>query len=153
MRRLLLALIVLSLTRPGALRADVITSTPGGFSTSESTQISSVPMAIFLAITGSLHAWWDPADTPEPLRHLKVAGSERGRFVNFSGGVGPLRGTTATATLTWTLTALRGRTRVEVTYQATGDPALGLATQALTVDAILTDQLQRLKRFVEAGRP
>lgn len=160
MRRLVLALIggplsllilLLILTEP--THADILSSTPAGFTTSDSTQVSSVPIAIFLAITGSLNAWWDPEDTAEPLRHLTVVQSERGRLVRMSGLVGPLRDTRARGTLAWTLTELRGRTRVEVRFEASGDPALRLDTMAPAVDALLTDQLQRLKRFVEAGRP
>ena len=55
--------------------------------------------------------------------------------------------------MTWKLTESAGGTSFEWSYTAGGYMPGGLAAIAPAVDAVLADQLQRLKRFVETGRP
>ena len=53
----------------------------------------------------------------------------------------------------WKLTESAGGTQVEWTYTVGGYMPGGLAAIAPAVDAVLAGQLQRLKQFIETGRP
>ena len=53
----------------------------------------------------------------------------------------------------WKRTESAGGTRFEWSYTVGGYMPGGLAAIAPPVDAVLGDQLNRLKRFVESGRP
>ncbi|MGE0703080.1 MAG: hypothetical protein AB7F99_03590 [Vicinamibacterales bacterium] len=173
----LLAPILFCACLPAAVSAEVVAASPGSFSTRDATELLSVPIAIQLAVERGIGAWWDPAYTvsgdasaltlelepggclcearagAEPFRHMTVVEVERGRMFKLSGALGPLAGTNATGILTWTVTERAGRSRIEVTYEVSGDPSLRLDTLASEVDLLLTEQLQRLKRFIESGRP
>ena len=56
-------------------------------------------------------------------------------------------------TMTWTLTEGGGRTRVDMTYIVGGYMKGGFEPVATIVDQVLRVQVQRLKRYVESGRP
>jgi len=70
--------------------------------------------------------------------HLTVVYVVAQKEIRFSGGLGPLQQTGVAGSMIWRLTEAAGGTQFEWTY---------------TVDAVLPDQLNRLKRFVETGRP
>jgi hypothetical protein len=174
--RLLASGISLSLLAAPAT-ADVVAVAAGSFVTRDSTEVFSVPVAIHLAFSSGIATWWDPvwtiAGTGEglsidlrpdgcfcetvadgrPHRHLTVVEVDRGRRIVMSGALGALAGLDAEGRLTWTFTEGSGRTRIEVQYEVTGDPSDRLDELAPAIDAVLSEQLQRLKRFIESGRP
>jgi hypothetical protein len=55
--------------------------------------------------------------------------------------------------MTWQFTAGPAGTRVEMTYTAGGYARGGLEAIAKVVDQVLAMQVQRLKRFIETGKP
>jgi hypothetical protein len=70
-------------------------------------------------------------------------------MLRLSGALGPLQPSALTGTMTWTLTASNDSTRVTLTYAVGGFREGGFADIAPAVDAVLSDQLNRLKAFVE----
>jgi hypothetical protein len=87
------------------------------------------------------------------VEHMRVLWIDRGKVIRMSGGLGPLQELPATGVLTWTLTEVSGRTRLEMVYAVGGYAKNGLEPLAKLVDSVLTHQLQRAKRYIETGRP
>jgi hypothetical protein len=85
--------------------------------------------------------------------HLTVVYVIAQKEIRFSGGLGPLQQTGVAGSMIWKLTEAAGGTQFEWTYTVGGYMPGGLAAIAPAVDAVLADQLNRLKRFVETGRP
>lgn len=70
-----------------------------------------------------------------------------------NGGLGPLGTMAVAGAMEWTLTAQGGRTELAITYNVGGYTPGGFAPLAPAVDAVLAEQVTRLKRFIETGRP
>jgi hypothetical protein len=85
--------------------------------------------------------------------HLTVVYVVAQQEIRFSGALGPLQLTGSAGGMIWKLTESAGGTELEWSYTVGGYMRGGLAAIAPAVDAVLADQLQRLKRFVETGRP
>ena len=73
------------------------------------------------------------------------------KMLVMSGTLGPLLRAGATGTLTFVLMPLHNDTRLEVTYAVGGYLPDGLNTWAAPVDKVLTEQVTRLKSYVETG--
>jgi hypothetical protein len=69
------------------------------------------------------------------------------------GALGPLSRGGDLGHLIWLLDEKDGRTTVTQTYVVGGYFRGGLDTLASAVDGVLTEQLGRLKRYVETGAP
>jgi uncharacterized protein YndB with AHSA1/START domain len=175
MRRILVAVTVLVVAP--AVSADVVDSTPNGFTTRSATEISAVPRAVYLALTGQVSSWWDPQHTWSgdaknmsidaraggcfceklanggSVQHMTVILAEPGKTLRMRGALGPLQDQAIVGTLTWTLTEAGSRTRVEMTYVVGGYMRGGVEPVAKIVDSVLAAQVQRLKQYVESGRP
>ena len=160
-----------------AVSADVVDSTPNGFTTRSATEISAVPRAVYLALTGQVGSWWDPQHTWSgdaknmsidaraggcfceklanggSVQHMTVILAEPGKTLRMQGALGPLQEQAMVGTITWTLTEAGSRTRVEMTYVVGGYMRGGVEPVAKIVDSVLAAQVQRLKRHVESGRP
>ena len=160
-----------------AVSADVVDSTPNGFTTRSATEISAVPRAVYLALTGQVGSWWDPQHTWSgdaknmsidaraggcfceklanggSVQHMTVILAEPGKTLRMQGALGPLQEQAMVGTITWTLTEAGSRTRVEMTYVVGGYMRGGVEPVAKIVDSVLAAQVQRLKQHVESGRP
>jgi uncharacterized protein YndB with AHSA1/START domain len=175
MRRTLTVLSLLMLAP--AAGADVVESTANGFTTKTTTEISAVPRAVYLALTAQIGGWWDPQHTwsgdaknmaidPRAggcfceklanggsVQHMTVILAEPGKTLRMRGALGPLQEQAVVGTLTWSLTEAASRTRVEMTYVVGGYMRGGFEPVAKLVDGVLATQLQRLKQYIESGRP
>jgi uncharacterized protein YndB with AHSA1/START domain len=174
MRTLVLLVACLSLAVPGA--AEVVDSTVNGFVVRNTAQIAAHPSRVYNAAVELLGRWWNPAHTfsnnsanltldAKPggclcerianggVVHLTVVYVGAQRELRFSGGFGPLQQMGVAGAMIWKLTEAAGGTQFEWSYTVGGYMPGGLAAIAPAVDAVLADQLNRLKRFVETGRP
>ncbi len=86
------------------------------------------------------------------MRHLTVVYADQGKLLRLSGGLGPLQGLAVTGSMTWTFTDANSGTRLVLTYTVGGYAPGGVDAIAKPVDAMLTGQVQRLKRFIETGK-
>lgn len=159
---------------PGS--ADVLDASPGGFTVRSTTEVRAVPLAVYLAMVDRVGSWWDGDHTwsgrasnltidaraggcfCEKLpggsaQHMAVVRADRGKTLRLTGALGPLQEMAVWGSMTWSLTENAGRTRVELTYTVGGYAPGGLEAVAKPVDAVLAAQLQRLKQFIETGRP
>ena len=174
MRTLVLLVACLSVAVSGA--AEVVDSSVNGFVVRNTAQIAAHPTRVYTAAVDLLGRWWNPAHTfsnnsanltldAKPggclcerianggVVHLTVVYVDAQRELRFSGGLGPLQQMGVAGAMTWKLTEAAGGTQFEWSYTVGGYMPGGLATIAPAVDAVLADQLNRLKRFVETGRP
>jgi activator of Hsp90 ATPase-like protein len=175
MRRLLV--IVTLLTLAPAVRAEVVESSANGFTSKTATEISAVPRSVYLALTAQVGSWWDPQHTwsgnarnmaidPRAggcfceklanggsVQHMTVILAEPGKTLRMRGALGPLQEQAIVGTMTWTLTETGSRTRVEMTYVVGGYMRGGLEPVAKIVDTVIGAQVQRLKQYIESGRP
>jgi uncharacterized protein YndB with AHSA1/START domain len=89
------------------------------------------------------------------VRHMTVTYAEENTQLRMFGGLGPLQSTGAAGHLGVTLKAApAGGTEVVLTYDVGGYAKGGLAERfAEPVDRVLGEQLARLKKAVETGKP
>jgi uncharacterized protein YndB with AHSA1/START domain len=168
-----LALVVLSGT-PAQSAPQV---TPNGFLVKLEASISAPKPKVYDALVGQISSWWNPEHTyshdaknlsidPRPggcfceklpngggVEHLRVVYVAPGEVLRLSGGLGPLQSSGLAGSLTWKLTGGADNSRVELSYSVGGFIHGGFDKIAPAVESMLTEQLSRLKLFVETGKP
>lgn len=83
------------------------------------------------------------------VEHARVIHVDRGKLLRLSGGLGPLQAEAAVATLSFALATLGNGTRLTMTYVVGGNLRGKGALLAAPVDAVLAEQLSRLKASAE----
>ena len=84
------------------------------------------------------------------MRVVYIAPDE---VIRMTGALGPLQSSGVAGSLTWTLTSTSNGSKILLTYSAGGFMEGGFEAIAPAADAMLGEQLQRLKTFVETGSP
>jgi len=160
------------------LGADVFDQAPNGFSIRATVLIfQASPEVVYSRLVHNIGDWWDPAHTfgndahnlsidDRPMgcfceklphnggvRHAEVITVMPNKMLVMSGALGPLQKFGATGTLTLVLEPMHKDTRVQLLYSVGGYLPDGLNTWAAPVDKVLTEQLTRLKSYVETGNP
>jgi hypothetical protein len=177
MKPFLAAVISLVLFVTASARAEVVDASVGGFTVKTAVDVSAVPRAVYLGLVVWIGSWWDSEHTYSgDAKNLSIdpkaggcwcerlpnnGGVEHGRIVwldpekavRLVGSLGPLQEMPVTGVMTWTFTPGSAGTRVEMTYTAGGYAKGGLEPVAKIVDQVLAMQVQRLKRFIEVGKP
>lgn len=174
MRTLALLVVCMAFAVPAA--ADVVDSSATGFTVRHVLPIPAHPSRVYSAAVDRAARWWNPAHTYSKNAanltlqarlggclcerianggavHLTVVYLAPQQEVRFVGALGPLQQTGVAGSMLWKLTESAGGTQFEWTYTVGGYMPGGLAAIAPAVDGVLAGQLQRLKRFVETGRP
>lgn len=158
-------------------RGEVIDVAQGGFTVRTAADVSAIPRAVYLGLVVWIGSWWDSEQTYSgDARNMQIdptnggcwcerlpngGGVEHGRIVwldpektvRFIAVPGPLQEMPVQGIMTWTFRAGTAGTRVEMTYTAGGYVKGGFAPVAKVADQVLTAQVQRLKRFIEVGKP
>ena len=139
-------------------------------------EVRAAPLAVYLALVDQVGASWDADHTwsgrasnltidgraggcfceklPDgSVQHMAVVWADRGKTLRLTGALGPLQAMAVSGAMTWTLTESAGGAMIEITYTVGGYAPDALEALAKPVDAVLAAQLQRLKRFIETGRP
>jgi uncharacterized protein YndB with AHSA1/START domain len=174
-RRLPGALGLLTLLATSAQSAPQIT--PTGFLVKLEVGVNAPEAKVYDALVGQIGSWWNPAHTyshdaknlsidARPggcfcekfpggggVEHLRVVYVAPGQLLRFSGELGPLQASGVAGSLTWKLTSGTNSTRVELSYSVGGFIQGGFEKIAPAVESMLNDQLNRLKLFVETGKP
>jgi hypothetical protein len=176
MRKILLLVVVCmftSLLSP----AEVADQAANGFTVKVAAVIFARPEVVYDRLSHNVGDWWSSAHTYSNdshnlsledkvmgcfceklpggggVRHAQVIMIMPNKLLVLSGALGPLQKFGTTGTLTFALLPLHNDTRVEVTYVVGGYASGGLDTWAAPVDKVLTEQLSRLKSYVETGAP
>ena len=156
---------------------DVLDSTPNGFSIKIGTNIQASASQVYDGLVHHIGDWWNPEHTysndshnlsidDKPMgcfceklpnnggaRHGQVIMVMPDKMLVISAALGPLQRAGATGTLSFVIQPIRTVTRLEVTYNVGGYMSGGLNTWADPVNRVLTEQVARLKSYVETGSP
>lgn len=160
----------------GAARAEVVETNAQGFRLKSVRQIAAPPAKVFKAI-GELGRWWDGEHTYSgkaenmtfPLqangcwcetipgggsvRHgVVVLAWEAQGMIRADAALGPLQDEGVTGALLFQLKPKDGGTELTVTYNVGGARDF-IAKAGPGVDAVLSGGWDRLKRYVETGKP
>ena len=144
-----------------------------GFTIEDTVMISADPDDVYHALVADIGSWWDSAHTFSgnannlslddkaggcfceklehggSVRHLEVVFAAPGKTLRMIGGLGPLQSMAVTGSMTWALNKANNGTTVTVTYSVGGYRPGGLQKLAPLVDTVMSEQLYRLKNFIE----
>jgi uncharacterized protein YndB with AHSA1/START domain len=175
-RKIVLA-IMLGALAPAMGLAEVADSAVNGFTIKIVTTINGSPADVYKKLVHNVGDWWNSQHTfsgdahnlsidEKPLgcfceklanggaiRHLEVLYFVPGKILRLSGVLGPFQGLAAVGTLTFTFTPDKDATKLEVTYAVAGYYAQGVNSLAAPTDGMLSEQVKRLKNYVETGNP
>jgi uncharacterized protein YndB with AHSA1/START domain len=150
---------------------------PTGFLVKLDANVKAPAAKVYDALVGQIGSWWNPEHTyshdaknlsidPRPggcfceklpngggVEHLRVVYIAPGQLVRFFGALGPLQASGLAGSMTWKLTSGADNTRVELSYSVGGFMEGGFEKIAPAVESMLNDQFNRLKLFVETGKP
>ena len=87
------------------------------------------------------------------VEHLRIIYVSPGELLRMSGALGPLQDSGLAGSLTWKFTGAANGTKVELSYVVGGYLEGGFDQIAPIVQRVLAEQLERLKRFIETGKP
>lgn len=87
------------------------------------------------------------------VEHLRVVNVAPRHTLRMVGALGPLQGSGLAGSLTLQFSGVEGGTNLQLTYSVGGFWEGGFSQIAPHVQAVLGEQLRRLKRFVETGSP
>ena len=150
---------------------------PAGFVIRDQAAIAAPPGKVYESLVREVARWWNPEHTYSgdasnlsidgraggcfceklarggSVEHQRVVYAAPGEILRMTGALGPLQASGVTGSLTWTLTAADGGTRVEVVYSVGGFMEEGFGKMEPLVRTVLGEQLRRLKAFIETGKP
>jgi len=151
--------------------------TANGFLMKFDVSVNAARAKVYDALVGQIGSWWNPEHTySHDAKNLSIDARPGGCFceklpngggielarvtyiappqvVRFSGALGPLQASGVAGSMTWKLTGDAGNTRLELSYSVGGFIHGGFGKIAPAVEAVLHDQVDRLKLFVETGKP
>ena len=151
--------------------------TPTGFVVKIEVNINAPAAKVYDALVGQIGSWWNPEHTyshnsknlsidARPggcfceklpngggIEHLRVVYLAPPQIVRFSGALGPLQASGIVGSMTWKLTSGPDNTLIELSYSVGGFIQGGFDKIAPAVESMLNEQLNRLKLFVETGKP
>ena len=176
MRMMAWAALAVGSALSGGARADVVEAQPGGFQVKETAEIAAPADKVWASL-GQIGAWWNPEHSwsgdaknltleLKPggclcealshgggVRHLTVVLVSTGKTAILEGALGPLIFSGGAGHLVWSLAEKDGHTALTQTYYMGGYFPGGFDKIAPAVDGVLTDQIHRLKAYVETGKP
>lgn len=162
----------------GGARAEVLESKSAGFVLRETATISAPPARVYAAL-GEVGRWWNPRHSwsgdarnltlelraggcfcerlPDggSVQHLVVLHAAPGRLLRLGGALGPLQSEALSGSMSWSLAVAGEKTDLVLDYVVGGYVRGGNTGQtwAQPVDGVLAEQVARLKRYLETGRP
>lgn len=175
-RRLSLLVLVFCLAQTLSV-AEVADLGANGFTIKIVTSIHAAPADVYKKLIHNVGDWWNSQHTfsgdahnlsieeramgcfceklPNggAVRHMEVLYFQPGQVLRMSGAIGPFQGMGAAGALTFTLKPEAGGTNLEVTYALVGYQSQGMSSWAAPADGMLTEQVTRLKNYVETGNP
>ena len=149
---------------------------PNGFTVHETAEIAASPDKVYAAIIAPKN-WWNGEHsfshdasnlTLDPhaggcwcetlpnggsVLHLTVVNVQPGKKLVMRGALGPFQGMAIDGAFTWTLTPSATGTTATLDYALGGYSPKGFAGPSQGVDAVLGEQIARMKAFVETGSP
>lgn len=178
-KRWYMTALVLLAALPGGQHAaaDVTDAAPQGFTIHTELEVDATPETAWRMLTVHVGEWWDPAHTYSgdaqnlyietrpngcfceklgadgAVVHMTVTFIDTASMLRLTGGLGPLGLRGVAGNMTWSLGEQEGRTVIALHYAVGGYDPEGLDLLAPAVDAVLTEQLLRLRNLIETGDP
>ncbi|THD57715.1 SRPBCC family protein [Phenylobacterium sp.] len=158
----------------GAARAEITDRSAAGFEVTERISVTAPPGKVWDRLM-RIDRWWSPEHTwshdaknlyfdpsgcfcerlkDGAVRHMTIVYTDGATQLRMFGALGPLQTTGASGHLAVTLKPAGAGTDVVMTYDVGGYARGGLSEiYASPVDRVLGEQLARLKKSVETGKP
>jgi uncharacterized protein YndB with AHSA1/START domain len=163
----------------GELGAEVKSASPDGFVIVHSRRVAAEPAKVYAALPAIDH-WWNGEHSYSgnaanfslkaeagacfcerwkdgEVEHGRVIMAMRDQLLRLQASLGPLQSRAVNGVLTFQLkpedASGAKATLVTLTYTVNGASASALDKSAPGVDGVLGEQLDRLTRFIETGRP
>ena len=160
----------------GSAQAEVVEASAGSFQVRTMYSIAAKPGQIYEAYS-KIGSWWNPDHSwsgkgenlsLEPraggcfceqlpdggsVQHLAVTFAQPGKLLRMSGALGPLQAGALAGSLSLETVEKDGATQLTLTYNVSGYYPGGLTGIAPAVDGVLREQMTRLKKYVETGKP
>jgi uncharacterized protein YndB with AHSA1/START domain len=174
--RNILAISLCILALASAARAEVVEQSAVGFRTRNVVEVTASPEAVYRAL-GEIGKWWNGAHSYSgkatnmtmPLSpgacfcetmgagggvaHGRVVAALPSRMLRIEAALGPLQNEAVSGALTFELKAKGTGTEIIQTYHVGGMHPDRTKTFAPIVDGVVREQLTRLGRYVETGKP
>jgi len=171
------AIAALLITLSPAVQAEVKESSAGGFTIKSTVTIHASPADVYKRLVGEIGNWWSSGHTfsgdahnlsidERPMgcfceklpgggavRHMEIIFMQPGKTLRMTGALGPMQTMAVSAVATFSLSPDPGGTRLDLTYTVGGYSPTGLDKIAPVVDTVLTEQITRLKNYIETGNP
>ncbi|WP_425995296.1 SRPBCC family protein [Caulobacter sp. DWR1-3-2b1] len=159
-----------------AARAEVADATPGGFQVKHAVEIAAPAAKVWASLVQPA-TWWDSSHTWSgsaanlslaaasggcfcerlpgggSVLHMSTVYAQPGQKLTLFGALGPLQNSGAAGHMSFGLAEKEGTTTLTVTYDVGGYMKGGLDRIAAPVDGVIGQQVARLKRAVETGKP
>jgi uncharacterized protein YndB with AHSA1/START domain len=154
-----------------------VQGTANGFVVHVEVPIAGSPAKVYKALVGGVSQWWNPEHTwsgdsrnlvidARPggcfcerlprgggVEHMRIVYLAPPQVLRMSGALGPLQGSGLAGALTFSLTPSGNGTKLELGYSVGGYMEGGFEKMAPAVEGMLTEQVTRLKRYIETGKP
>ena len=172
-----LVVLFLALLAAAQAPATVTDASANGFTVRHEIRTSVSADALWAALSQDVARWWHPDHTYSgdarnlslelrPLGcfcettagggsvvHLTVTFVQPGETLRLTGGLGPLGLMGVDGNMTISVLKADGETVLQLVYVVGGYSADGLDAIAPAVDAVLSEQMQRLATFAQTGSP
>jgi uncharacterized protein YndB with AHSA1/START domain len=156
-------------------RADVVESGASGFAIQRTVHVAAAPERVYAALTNPAK-WWNSEHTFSgsaanmtlearaggcfceiwnggSVQHLVVVQAIPGKTLRLHGALGPFQGQGMDGALTFTLKQSGEGTDLTLENIMGGFMKGGIGKWPSLADGMLSDQMERLKRYVETGSP
>lgn len=174
MKHAVMVALMATVSLGGTARAAVVDSQANGFAIQQTVQIGATPEQVYAALLIPAN-WWNSSHTfsgsaknltleakaggcfcetlPNggAVQHAVVASLMPGRTLVLRGPLGPFQGQGVDSAITFTLAAKDGGTQLVLDNIVGGYMKGGFGDWGAKADAMLAEQVGRLKRFAETG--
>jgi hypothetical protein len=175
MKATLAFLVVATVLTGRSVEAEIVRKSPYSFRVEHKAASKAAPAELYRAL-GQIGRWWSSSHTlsgradnlsleiraggcfcekwPEgDVEHARVIETTKNRLLRLQGALGPLRELPVSTVWTFRLEAKGTGTELKVDYWVSGDMTLPVRKWAAPSDAVLAEQIGRLVRFAETGKP
>jgi uncharacterized protein YndB with AHSA1/START domain len=176
MKRIGTMIILGSMFATFAAKAEVVAAHANGFEVKEVATIEAPARRVYDSLV-KIGSWWNPQHSFSGLgtnlvldpraggcfcealanggsvHHMTVVMAMPDKLLRMTGALGPLQPEGVAGSMTWSLRPVDSGTELTLTYIVGGYARRPLTEWAPDVDAVLSDQVSRLKNFVETHKP